>query len=187
MYLDVAPKEERCVIDVANAGPPPPAGDFSQTEPLPHHPERDADPEVSKTSEWDPRGAETPSSDLVEVKRGDPRDATAVHHPLAACATKEDGQLHQRAPTAARTRAALIRQCRRPGCRSAPPEKQSREILAATVLGSSRRLSGGLLWRRQGGGRWGRRGSVARVSSPPELPQSEATRGPSEAFSHSKH
>jgi hypothetical protein len=40
MYLDVAPKEESGVKDVADAGPPPPAGDFSRTEPPPHHPEK---------------------------------------------------------------------------------------------------------------------------------------------------
>ena len=45
MYLDVAPKEGNGVIDVANAGPPPPARDFSRTEPPPHHPYRAPDPE----------------------------------------------------------------------------------------------------------------------------------------------
>ncbi|KAK1660397.1 hypothetical protein QYE76_048556 [Lolium multiflorum] len=43
-------------------------------------------------------------------------------------------------------------------------------------------VSGGLLWRRQGEGRRRRRGLAARVSSPPESPQSGATRGPSEAY-----
>jgi hypothetical protein len=70
MYLDVAPKEESGVKDVADAGPSPPAGDFSRTEPPPHHPERAPDPGESEPREWDPCVAEAPSSDLAEVKPG---------------------------------------------------------------------------------------------------------------------
>lgn len=113
----------------------------------------------------------------LRSNRGDPRAATAVHHPHAARATQEDGQQHRRAPPAARIRAALTRRGRRPSCRSAPPESRAARSLPPPSLaaragfpavssGGSKGKEGG------GGGAW----------RPPESPQSGATRGPSEAF-----
>jgi hypothetical protein len=157
VYLDVAPKEERSVKDVTNAGPPPPARNFSRIEPPPHHPERAPDREESKPREWDPRGAESPSSDLAEIKRGDPRAATAVHHPLVARAAKEDGQQHRRASPVARIRAALTRRGHRQ-CRSAPPEKQPRDPCRHRPL----QVAPAFRWSPLAAAR-GRRVSVARV------------------------
>jgi hypothetical protein len=69
MHLDVAPKEENSVRDVAYVEPPPLARDFSRTEAPPHHPETTLDPKESKPKGWDLRSVESSSSDLVEVNR----------------------------------------------------------------------------------------------------------------------
>jgi hypothetical protein len=79
VYLDIAPKRENGVRDVANVGPPPPARDFSRTEPQPHHPEMAPDLKKTKPEGWDLRGVESPSSDWWRLTGWPPRSSN--HRP----------------------------------------------------------------------------------------------------------